>query len=87
MKMTEGQAWRLIRPVLRDVADATFGANGNGHGHGRPGDRLKRIAGVIETVDQRCLAVDGPVPKTRELITDDELREIYRLAGGKPARA
>jgi hypothetical protein len=45
--------------------------------------RLNRIAEIIEFVDHRCQAVDGPVTKTRHEITDDELREIYKLAGGK----
>lgn len=34
--------------------------------------RFTKIRGIIETVEQRCMAV-----------TDDELRKIYRLAGGK----
>lgn len=51
-------------------------------------ERLRRIAVILEAVDARCLAADGPVPKTRELITDDELREIYLLATRfQPVRA
>lgn len=50
--------------------------------------RLKRISEIIEFVEHRCMAVDGPVTKTRGEITDDEFREIYQLATGadeKPA--
>lgn len=46
--------------------------------------RLARIKELIEAVEQRCLAVDGPVSKTCDEITDADLKEIYRLAGGKP---
>ena len=42
--------------------------------------RLNAIAAIIEAVDDRCLASDGPVSKTREEITDHELRSIYRHA-------
>jgi len=42
--------------------------------------RLDEIAEIIESVDDRCLAADGPVTKTREEITDEEMRKIYRLA-------
>lgn len=42
--------------------------------------RLDRIADIIEDVDLRCMATDGPVTKTRNEITDDEIREIYKLA-------
>lgn len=45
--------------------------------------RFTKIRGIIETVEQRCMAVDGPVTPTHEEITDDELRKIYKLAGGK----
>lgn len=45
-----------------------------------PNARLKRIAEIIELVDQRCLICDGPVGKTRNEMTDKELRRIYRLA-------
>jgi hypothetical protein len=41
---------------------------------------LSAIAKIIEDVDDRCLAADGPVSKTREEITDKEIKEIYRLA-------
>lgn len=42
--------------------------------------RLLGIAAIIEAVDDRCLAVDGDVPRTRQEITDEEMRQIYRLA-------
>lgn len=41
---------------------------------------LRRIAEIIESVDQRCMAVDGPVTPTLREMTQDELSEIYRLA-------
>lgn len=43
-------------------------------------DRLKRIAEIIEIVDDRCTAADGPVTKTQLEITTEEFREIYKLA-------
>lgn len=43
-------------------------------------DRLKRIAGIIEDVETRCMFADGPVSKTRLEMTDDEMRDIYKLA-------
>lgn len=46
--------------------------------------RLQKIAAIIQAVDDRCIASDGPVTKTRLEITDAELRTIYRLAMGKP---
>lgn len=45
-----------------------------------PVQALAAIAEIIEDVDWRCLSADGPVPPTREEITTDELRAIYRLA-------
>lgn len=44
------------------------------------GERLAEIARIIEDVDNRCLAADGPVTKTRHEMTDDEMRAIYALA-------
>lgn len=49
-------------------------------------NRLRRIAEIIESVDQRCMAVDGPVTPTLREMTQEELSEIYRLACVKPAR-
>lgn len=45
-----------------------------------PAQRLAAIAEILELVDMRCEAADGPVPATRLEITDDELRRIYVLA-------
>lgn len=42
-------------------------------------DKLRRIAEIIEDVDNRCMAVDGPVSLTKDEITTKELKEIYRL--------
>lgn len=47
--------------------------------------RLADIARLIEDVDDRCLAADGPVTKTRHEMTDDEMREVYRLAKHGPS--
>lgn len=46
-------------------------------------ERFGQIREVIEHVENRCLAADGPVTKTCDEITDDELIKIYTLAGGK----
>lgn len=45
--------------------------------------RLKRIVEIIEGVEMRCMSCDGPVGKTSDEITDQELRRIYLLAKGK----
>lgn len=45
-----------------------------------PGSRLKRIAEIIEHVDNRCMAADGPVTPTLEEMRQDEISEIYALA-------
>lgn len=42
--------------------------------------RLNQIADIIEGVDNRCMAVDGPVSRTLKEMTDDEMRKIYKLA-------
>lgn len=47
--------------------------------------RLQRIAEIISRAEQRAMAVDGPVSATREHITEDDLRQIWRLAIGKQA--
>jgi len=44
--------------------------------------RLKQIAEIIERVDNRCMARDGPVGKTIEEMTDKEIIQIYELAKG-----
>jgi hypothetical protein len=45
--------------------------------------RLELIAELLEAVDDRCMAVDGPVTPTRLEITDKELQRIYVLAKGQ----
>jgi hypothetical protein len=47
---------------------------------------LKRITDIIERVDNRCMAADGPVTPTRQEITDKEMRSIY-LAARRGKRA
>lgn len=42
--------------------------------------RLDGIAHIIEDVDNRCMAADGPVTDTRDEMTKEEMREIYRSA-------
>ena len=43
-------------------------------------DHLGAIAQIIESVDNRAMACDGPVLATRHVITDDEMRRIYAHA-------
>lgn len=43
-------------------------------------ERLDKIREVIERVENRCMAADGPVTNTRYEMADEELREIYRLS-------
>ena len=43
-------------------------------------ERLNRIAQILESVDCRCAAADGPVTPTRHEITDAELHSIYVLS-------
>jgi hypothetical protein len=38
------------------------------------------IVGIIEGVEIRCAAAEGPVTPTLEEMTRDELRAVYRLA-------
>jgi len=45
-------------------------------------DRLKKIAYIIESVDHRAMAADGPVTPTIDEITTKELCEIYAIATG-----
>lgn len=42
--------------------------------------RLKEIAAIIYAVDERCLAADGPVTKTLNEMTQQEISRIYKLA-------
>lgn len=44
--------------------------------------RLANIAAVIDGIENRCMAADGPVTNTRVEMTDRELIRIYRLAKG-----
>ena len=44
---------------------------------------LAGIVDIIERVEVRCQAADGPVTDTREEITIEEFRQIYQLAQGK----
>lgn len=43
----------------------------------------KQIVEIINGIENRCMAAEGPVTNTRHEMTDDELRRIYVLAGGK----
>jgi hypothetical protein len=46
--------------------------------------RLRRIKQIIEDVDNRCMAADGPVTPTLKEMTQDEISRIYALSCGKP---
>lgn len=46
-------------------------------------ERLERIAEIIEAVDRRCAAVDGPVTSTLQEMEQHELSTIYALARGE----
>lgn len=43
-------------------------------------ERLAKIAAIIEAVDQRAAACDGPVTPTLQEMTQEEISQIYRLA-------
>lgn len=45
--------------------------------------RLDRIVAIIEFVENRCMAVDGPVTPTLQEMTQAELSQIYMLARGR----
>lgn len=47
--------------------------------------RLAAIRAIIEQVDARCAAADGPVPPTLKEMTQDEISTIYALSRRKPA--
>lgn len=52
-------------------------------------ERLDAIAQIIENVDNRCMAADGPVTPTLKEMTQEEIKVIYELAklhrqAGKP---
>lgn len=40
----------------------------------------ERFIEILERIDNRCLAADGPVGKWRYEATDDEMQMLYRLA-------
>ncbi len=42
-------------------------------------DKLNRIAQIIENVDNRCMAADGPVNTTLHEMRQSEISEIYKL--------
>jgi hypothetical protein len=46
-------------------------------------ERLRRIARIIEGVDNRCMAADGPVTPTLQEMRQDEIQEIYDLASSE----
>lgn len=46
-------------------------------------ERLAEIAQIIERVDQRCMAADGPVTPTLREMTQAEISRIYALAKAK----
>lgn len=52
----------------------------------RPSD-MRKILDIIDTVEGRCLAADGPVTPTLREISDDEVRRLDRYAQGTPAQA
>lgn len=45
--------------------------------------RLREIAEIIESVDNRAMAADGPVTPTLQEMTQDEISRIYYLAKGR----
>lgn len=51
-----------------------------------PGERLREIADIIERVDRRCMAADGPVTSTLSEMTQQEISRIYKLASAKGKR-
>ena len=51
-----------------------------------PSKRLQGIVEIIETVENRCMAVDGPVTEFLRELTNSEMQQIYRLATGKPTK-
>lgn len=46
--------------------------------------RLRRIAQIIEDVDQRAMAGEDNVLPTLQVMTQREISAIYALAMGKP---
>lgn len=62
-----GYAWELVGKILGDEADI-FAAS-----------RLERIRNIINGVEIRCMAVDGPTTPTLKAMSEDEMRRIYEL--------
>jgi hypothetical protein len=48
-----------------------------------PAERLREIEAIIDHVETRCMAYDGPVGQFKDEVTVKEMREIYRLATRK----
>jgi hypothetical protein len=67
-------------PKLEDIA------RDNGDSAAMFRARLLSIKEIIDGIENRCMAADGPVTNTRDEMTDEELRRIYRLAGGTTAK-
>jgi len=42
--------------------------------------KLDEICTIIESVDNRCMDVDGPVTPTLQEMTQEEISRIYELA-------
>lgn len=40
----------------------------------------RKFCAILEAIDQRCMAADGPVTPTLREATDTELRMLYRMA-------
>jgi hypothetical protein len=72
-----------VDSLLKKLEDAALG-NEESAAMGRA--RLSSIKEIIDGIENRCLAADGPVTNTRHEMTDEELRRIYRLAGGTTAK-
>jgi len=64
---TPKKAWRESKKLARDLRAMTAP------------ERLAEIRACIDRVADRCLAVDGPVGKEIDEITEPELRAIYLL--------
>lgn len=52
----------------------------------KPAERLAEIRRIIERIENRCMAVDGPVTPTTQKITEQELRDIYKLTNPPKSR-
>jgi hypothetical protein len=90
------RAVSFTRDLRRDIARFNLGVKGFRSGGYRlveikpeadalsDAARLKRIREIIEAVDNRCTAADGPVTPTLQEMTQAELSRIYALACGKP---